>query len=254
MLTLLQQFQLVLVLFYLALMIRWSIADFLLGFLFSICIFGYLVLFKSLPDQPEVRPKFVGLVPEKSNAVEVEKELRSAEEFIREGNAQIGKELESIVDLIIKDFVESWFTKIDRNTDAEFLKVIKWKFLQTLLVVKEKLMKNDSASLIVLKLLPIFNKHFSTFCDAREAVLSDLTLERQKAANIDLQIAVEFNKNYKLHKSLSLKPNALDNEIEESIRKSVIGLLPYLFDTDELDSLFVFTLMTEVLTLSLIHI
>ncbi|CAI4049050.1 hypothetical protein SUVZ_13G0360 [Saccharomyces uvarum] len=252
MLTLLQQFQLVLVLFYLALMIRWSIADFLLGFLFSICIFGYLVLFKSLPDQPEVQPKFVSLVPEKSNAVEVEKELRSAEEFIREGNAQIGKELESIVDLIIRDFVESWFTKIDGNADAEFLKVIKWKFLQTLLVVKGKLMKNDSASLIVLKLLPIFNKHFSTFCDAREAILSDLTLERQKAANIDLQIAVEFNKNYKLHKSLSLKPNALDKEIEESIRKSVIGLLPYLFDIDELDSLYVFTLMTEVFTTCII--
>ncbi|QID87049.1 Intermediate filament protein [Saccharomyces pastorianus] len=233
-------------------MIRWSIADFLLGFLFSIFIFGYLVLFRSLPDPPELQPKFVGLVPEKPNAVKVERELRSAEELISEGNAQIGKELESIVDLIIKDFVESWFAKIDRSADAEFLKVMKWKFLQTLLVVKGKLMKNDSASLIVLKLLPIFNKHFSTFCDAREAVLSDLTLERQKAANIDLQIAVEFNKNYKLHKSLSLKPNALENEIEESIRKSVIGLLPYIFDNNELDSLFVFTLMTEVLTTCII--
>lgn len=104
--------------------------------------------------------------------------------------------------------------KIDKNSDAEFLKVIKWRLLQTLLVVKDKLMKNDSASLIVLKLLPIFNKHFSTFCDAREAVLSDLTLERHKSANIDLQIAVEFNKNYKIHKSLSLKPNALQKEIE----------------------------------------
>ncbi|CAI4047550.1 Mdm1p SKDI_13G0350 [Saccharomyces kudriavzevii IFO 1802] len=254
MLNFLQQFQLVSVLFCLILlaMIPWSIVSFVLGFFFSICIFGYFIFFKSLPDLPTTQPKFIHLVPEKSNIVEVDKELTSTEDLIHEGNAQIGKELEAIVDLIIRDFVESWFTRIDKNANANFLKVLKWRLLQTLVVVKEKLMKNDSASLIVLKLLPIFNKHFSTFCDAREAVLSDLTLERQKAANIGLQIAVEFNKNYKLHKSLSLKPNALEKEIEESIRKTVIGLLPHLFDNDELDSLFVFTLVTEVLTTCII--
>lgn len=252
MLKFLQQFRLVSVLYCLISMIQWSVVSFSFGFFLSICIFGYFILFKSLPDLPNPQPRFVGIVPGNSNFVEVDKELRSVEGLLHDGNAQIGKELESIVDLIIRDFVEPWFTKIDKNSDANFLKVIKWRLLQTLLVVKKKLIKNDSASLIVLKLLPIFNKHFSTFCDAREAVLSDLTLERQKAANIDLQIAVEFNKNYKLHKSLSLKPNALQKEIEQSIRKTVIGLLPHLFDNDELDSLLVFTLMTEVLTTCII--
>lgn len=233
-------------------MIQWSVITFSLGFFLNVCIFAYFVFFKSLPDLPKPQPRFVDIVPESSNTVDVDKELKSVEGLIQDGNAQIGKELESIVNLIIKDFVQPWFTKIDKNSDAEFLKVIKWRLLQTLLVVKDKLMKNDSASLIVLKLLPIFNKHFSTFCDAREAVLSDLTLERHKSANIDLQIAVEFNKNYKIHKSLSLKPNALQKEIEKSIRKTVIGLLPHLFDNDELDSLLVFTLMTEVLTTCII--
>ncbi|AJS67454.1 Mdm1p [Saccharomyces cerevisiae YJM1527] len=246
------QFRLILVLFYLISMIQWSVITFSLGFFLNVCIFAYFVFFKSLPDLPKPQPRFVDIVPESSNTVDVDKELKSVEGLIQDGNAQIGKELESIVNLIIKDFVEPWFTKIDKNSDAEFLKVIKWRLLQTLLVVKDKLMKNDSASLIVLKLLPIFNKHFSTFCDAREAVLSDLTLERHKSANIDLQIAVEFNKNYKIHKSLSLKPNALQKEIEKSIRKTVIGLLPHLFDNDELDSLLVFTLMTEVLTTCII--
>ncbi|CAI6538765.1 CLL_HP2_G0034340.mRNA.1.CDS.1 [Saccharomyces cerevisiae] len=246
------QFRLILVLFYLISMIQWSVITFSLGFFLNVCIFAYFVFFKSLPDLPKPQPRFVDIVPESSNTVDVDKELKSVEGLIQDGNAQIGKELESIVNLIIKDFVQPWFTKIDKNSDAEFLKVIKWRLLQTLLVVKDKLMKNDSASLIVLKLLPIFNKHFSTFCDAREAVLSDLTLERHKSANIDLQIAVEFNKNYKIHKSLSLKPNALQKEIEKSIRKTVIGLLPHLFDNDELDSLLVFTLMTEVLTTCII--
>ena len=35
---------------------------------------------------------------------------------------------------------------------------------------------------------------------------------------------------------------------DRSIRKTIMGLLPYLFDNDELDSVFVFTLITEVLT------
>lgn len=59
---------------------------------------------------------------------------------------------------------------------------------------------------MILKILPLLTKHYEVFCLAHETIISDQLLDKPKE-NVDLSIAVEFNKQYRIHKGLSLTLN-----------------------------------------------
>ncbi|CCD24855.1 Mdm1p NDAI_0E00390 [Naumovozyma dairenensis CBS 421] len=171
----------------------------------------------------------------------------SINEPIFEKSSKISKELENIIDLILRDFINSWFTRIDPNEDSSFPKAIRCLLRLAVINLQKRVATEDTLENLILKLLPLFTKYVNTYCDARESILNDPTSQKALQNNFEFQLAVEFNKNYKLHKAIPLRSNELDNDIGKYLNGLSQQLLSEIIDENELKSPFVSILLREIM-------
>ncbi|GMF03405.1 unnamed protein product [[Candida] boidinii] len=122
----------------------------------------------------------------------------------------ISDSLQNIVDLIIKDFVESWFSRISR--DQTFIIELKRQFCKIFRSLKDRLENTDIPELMVLKIVPVLSDHFNNYVLAQETVKNKKSIvNRVLTSNLDFEtlIASNYNKG-KLHPAIKLK--RLDDE------------------------------------------
>ncbi|QLG73533.1 hypothetical protein HG535_0F00430 [Zygotorulaspora mrakii] len=188
-----------------------------------------------------------------------EKELSSSEDTENsyvdsffESYPEASEEIEQIVDLLIQNFILSWFQSIDANPSSRFPLVIKKIILETICRLQKRLSGVDEADFVALKLLPLLTKYFRIFCIAREAVLIDDSSSKSGLSNTNLKVAVQFNKYLKMHSGLSLRLSCQSSDIENHVRTKVDRLLPYLISEKELNSPYVSILLREILSTSII--
>lgn len=165
---------------------------------------------------------------------------------------RVSEQIDDILDLVVRDFVLPWFQKIDTDGSAAFPQSVKGFLLQAIATLRQHLSSTDVADLVVLKVLPLLTRHFKTFCSSREAVLSGVMPERHGSSNMNLQVAVEYNKSQRLHEALSLRASCQDEDVGKYITKRVEKLLPYLIDLNELESPYVSILLREVFSTCLV--
>ncbi|AQZ10406.1 MDM1 (YML104C) [Zygosaccharomyces parabailii] len=207
-------------------------------------LFWYCVIFTTLPTADPPKPKFLKY----SDNSDVQSELSVVRNSLFPLCPEISNEIENIINLIIQDFVMSWFSHFNTDSSSVFPQRVKQLLMESVKRLQKLLVNKDEADLVVLRLLPLLNKHFTTFCAAKEAVLSDMTFAKEGERNIDLSIAVEFDKNYKLHKALSLRSNCLRQDIARYVKLRVEHVLPFMIDTQELASPYVRVLLREIIS------
>lgn len=219
------------------------------GAILTIFALGYYAIFTSFPEKVIRAPRRLATSIElKSSTIASGWDNNN----LYAKYPEISKQIEVITDLLIRDFIMSWFQNLNEDVSSEFPQALKAVILQSVCKVQEILVKMDEANLIILKLLPLFTKHFKTFCSSRETVLSDLSFQKHDMSNMDLQIAVEFNKNYRIHKALSLRASCLKRDVERYVSGRVKVLLPYIMDAKELSSSYISLLLREVLSACII--
>lgn len=156
------------------------------------------------------------------------------------------KEFEDISELLIRDFITSWFQRIDAEGASGFQQTVKNTILGSVAKLDVLLERVDATGLLILKLMPLFTKHFEAFRSAREAVQDDKSLPTT-IQNTELQLVVEYNKQRKLHHCLSLRPSSLHRDVEVYMTAKTEKLMPLLIDERELSSPFVSTLLRDIL-------
>ncbi|OUM55861.1 hypothetical protein BVG19_g5471 [[Candida] boidinii] len=158
----------------------------------------------------------------------------------------ISDSLQNIVDLIIKDFVESWFSRISK--DHIFIIELKRQFCKIFRSLKDRLENTDIPELIVLKIVPLLNEHFNNYVLARETVKNKKSIvNRVLTSNLDFETLIVSNYNKgKLHPAIKLRRLDDDDNLKSWISSMVGKLLPYLVDSGEISSPPVFILLREI--------
>ncbi|GAV55946.1 hypothetical protein ZYGR_0AZ01180 [Zygosaccharomyces rouxii] len=208
-------------------------------------IMFYLTVFVTLPVLEPPTPNFLHY---KDFSKDIGSEGSVVKRNIFSSYPEISREVENIVNLIIRDFINTWFSHINDNPSSDFPQTVRIILLGCVEKLQFLLHGKDEASLIVLKLLPLISKYFDAFCLAREAVMADMTFARDEEINMELGVAVEFNKNIKLHRALSLRSNCLNRDISQYAKLRMENFLPFIVVRKELSSPYVGILLREILS------
>lgn len=220
---------------------------FTLIFLVSIII--YCLIFVSFPDTPTPNPKRLDEV----NIFQiVNKNFEHNTEVLFEEYPKVSKELNEVVDLIVEHFVMVWFQRVDVDNKSNFPTIVKNLVRKCIQNLQAHISKTDVTKVIILKLIPLVTKHINTYWEANEFIMNKQNSTLHKFGNLELQIAVEFNKRYNIHHALSLRASKHNKDIEIYLRNRVKQFLPYIVNSNELKSPYVSVLLREIILSSVL--
>ncbi|KAG0670131.1 hypothetical protein C6P45_002773 [Maudiozyma exigua] len=215
----------------------------------TVCFgFTYLLLNENKTAAQRCRPKRLNIKPGKPRKID----HSALKVSIFPQYKRISEQVEQIIELIIRDFILSWFQRIDQKSESEFSDEIRLILRKLIIRLENNLEKTDITSLVVFRFIPLVSKHFDTYCKARSNALSTVSHNRHNNGdNFHLMTAIEFNNIYRLHKSITLKPNHLDSDIEVYMNKKSELITRSLLDSQDLNSSFVLILCREILSKNL---
>ncbi|CDO93478.1 unnamed protein product [Kluyveromyces dobzhanskii CBS 2104] len=164
-------------------------------------------------------------------------------------NELMSKEMDVLVENVLNNYVLSWFRSISESN--RFPNAVKYVLRDSVLRLSAILSEIDLCQLMIMRILPLLTKHYTTFYISQETITSDIVIDRPKR-NVDLAVAVEFNKQYRIHKdlSLTLSQESLSEDVQNYARKRATELISAVVDPAELDSPFVKTLLREIVACS----
>ncbi|GMM58548.1 Mdm1 protein [Maudiozyma humilis] len=207
-------------------------------------IFIVAIWFQALPITQKPKPKHLKGKPGKPRKVPQEK-LKST---IFPQSKRVSHEIDMIIDLIVRDFVSSWYQRVDVKSQSEFPDCVRLMLRDVVVKLQQKICCHDISSLVVLKLIPIVTKYINTFCAARSTMMNEYRSNISNLRHFELRTALEFNKIYRLHKGLSLKSGKLETDISMYMDKRASDLIQMLLNDNERTSRFVQILLREILS------
>lgn len=242
----------------------WLVAfrrNFFITFLLGICplvvLISYLALFVSFQERRVVKPRHLKTHSNDDGNMKKSYNHNGASHTSLKKYNGIAKELREIVSHIIDDYVMNWFYHLNPDKESPFPKAVNTCLLDILEKIVEKDIEHqDVTDFVILRLVPLFTNHFNAYTKSI-AKFKNLhkqnDLESQKLfQNFDLSLAVEFNNNYRLHPSISLRSNKLEEDISKYAEIKSKRLLNTLIDPRELEAPLVNILLREILNASII--
>lgn len=169
-------------------------------------------------------------------------------------NFIINDTLNNLTTLILRDFVESWFSKI--STDPTFIVSLKHEFNHIIKNLHSKLVNVDYSNLIVHHITPLINDHIDKFLLAQEITRNTkINKSIDKLSDLqnddDLILASNYNRG-NLHSSIKLNSttNSVNRELDfkNHLASLVDKILPSLINDSELQSAPVNILVKDLLT------
>ncbi|CCH45318.1 Structural protein MDM1 [Wickerhamomyces ciferrii] len=151
-------------------------------------------------------------------------------------------EIDGIIDLILRDFVSSWFSHI--SNDQSFPFQVKVQLKLALSELEARIYMMNVSNFLILEILPIITNHFSSFVAAEDIVLGEQR-NKNRTNDLDVRVAKEF---IKLHPAISFKDIEKQPEVRRYSRDKVGGLIQYLLSKDEQSSSTVLVLVRELLS------
>ncbi|SCU78558.1 LAMI_0A05028g1_1 [Lachancea mirantina] len=200
-------------------------------------VFTFLVshmLNANLPSRPPPEPIRLG----ENNPIGVETTPLDSINLFDE-HPELQSEIDQLLNNISSSFIQSWFKSIDNNPESPFLIEVRNQLLNVVQQVYQATEKVDVSELVVRKAIPLITSHLRMFCSY------------DNGPNSDFEVAVEFDRNYKLHSCVSRGYDNMNKSIEDHIREKTVLLLPKLIDKRELSSNFVRIILREVLVTNL---
>ncbi|KAM9914884.1 hypothetical protein OXX69_000199 [Metschnikowia pulcherrima] len=151
---------------------------------------------------------------------------------------EISQSLAKFTELIITEFVDSWFTKISASTLFQDSIRVELKHVYASLSTRCAAM--DVPNLLVHKVLPILTDHYARFTSV--ASLHDTTYSLEGKSSV----ARKFGEG-NLHEGVTMAGSASKVQEKRYLRSKVETFLPYLLSSRESSNGIVTTLLTEIL-------
>jgi sorting nexin-25 len=232
--------------------LRWAGYAFLCGLLLPIIGLVGLLLFTSRGSQYGERnalrrpkgPAFLAATVWKDETAALyarqtyQKKPLYAESFI------ISSALDDILELIIRDFVNSWYSNISRNPvfTNEVDKTIRIASAN----LRDKLLAIDIVEVVTTRFVPIMTAHFRDFYEAERAIRGKyLNRSMTESDELDLAIAAKY-RDGKLHPAASLAYSDTKLVQQEYLRGLTKDLMPKILPGDILRSRVVGVLIQEL--------
>lgn len=145
-----------------------------------------------------------------------------------------------ILDLILAIFIESWYSGV--TVESSFPNSVRGELQNVLHSFKTRICDTDVAELLVLKLLPVVNRHFRLFHHS--------SLRRNGSYSIESKLNLIKSSANSVHSSVTLQlPHLNDHRKEKAfLRELIASVLPFLLSTSNGRNLVVASIAREVLS------
>jgi sorting nexin-25 len=158
----------------------------------------------------------------------------------------ISDALDELLELIMRDFVKSWYSNISSN--PVFTNEVDKAIRIALLSLQERMLSIDLVEITTTRLVPILTAHFKDFYDAEKAVRGKhLNRSVTESEELDLAIAGKY-RDGKLHPAASLSYSDTRMVQQDYLRNLVQDLLPYLLPSSMVTSRAVSVLIKELVS------
>ncbi|KAI0377015.1 PXA domain-containing protein [Hypomontagnella monticulosa] len=156
----------------------------------------------------------------------------------------ISHALDDLLQLIIRDFVSSWYSHISKN--PVFANEVDKAIRHALARIRDRLFETDLVEVVTSRIVPILTAHFRDFYDAERAVRGrKLNRDVTESEELDLAIAAKYNDG-KLHPAASLAYSDTKLVQQDHLRNTVNKILPRVLPNNLLDSRAVFSIIREI--------
>ncbi|KAE8453750.1 hypothetical protein EG329_009261 [Mollisiaceae sp. DMI_Dod_QoI] len=156
----------------------------------------------------------------------------------------VSNALDDLLGLIIRDFVNSWYSNISKN--PVFTNEVDKTVRLALTSVRDELLAIDFTEVVTTRFVPIMTAHFKDFYDAERAIRGkNLNRSVTESEELDLAIAAKYREG-KLHPAASLAYSDTKLVQQEYLRKITQRLLPKLLPESVLASRAVGVIIQEL--------
>lgn len=241
--------------------IRWAGHAFVAGFVTALLLlFAATLLLSRGSDRPDRRfrpssrpygPKFLGRNEWRTEVAA----LRARQTYHRRplyaASPSISRALDNFLDLITRDFVYSWYSKISEN--PIFRNDVDRAVRCALENVRDRLFEVDLPEVLTTRLVPILTAHFRDFNEAERAVRGrKLNRSVTESEELDLAIASKY-RDGKLHPAATLSYSDLKLAQQDYLRQTTTKFLPHVLPEDLLRSRAVSTLIREIVACAVLY-
>lgn len=163
----------------------------------------------------------------------------------------VSEAIDELLALASRDFISSWYRNISQN--PVFVNEVDRGIRTALGNLRDRLLREDLVSIIVLRIVPILTTHLREFDIAERAVRGkNLTRNLTESEELDLAIASKYCEG-RLHPAVSVSFSDQKPVQQEHLRKVVVGLLPQLLPASLLNSRAVAVLIREIVACALLY-
>ncbi|PHH85059.1 hypothetical protein CDD83_978 [Cordyceps sp. RAO-2017] len=163
---------------------------------------------------------------------------------------RVAPAVDGLLDLILRDFVRSWYSHISRN--PVFPNEVDRAVRLALSSLVRPLRERDLADVVTSRLVPILTTHFRDFYDAERSVRGrKLNRSVTESEELDLAIASKY-RDGRLHPAASLTFPDTKMVQQEYLRSLVARIMPSVLPERMLSSRAVFALVREMVACALL--
>ncbi|KAJ4266335.1 tRNA (guanine-N(7)-)-methyltransferase (tRNA(m7G46)-methyltransferase) [Fusarium torreyae] len=228
--------------------LRWAGHAFVAGSLVTLVVLlAGLFLVSRRPSNRTIRPHGVTFLGAKSWRSEVQA-LRQRQSYtptpIDPESPRVSKAVDDLLGLIIRDFVNSWYSNISRN--PAFSNQVDKAVRQALLSLCDFLHDKDLADLVTSRLVPLLTAHFRDFYEAEKSVRGKkLNRSVTESEELDLAIASKF-RDGRLHPAASLSFPDTKMVQQDYLRSLVAKIVPRILPENMISSRAVSIIIREI--------
>ncbi|KAI1758344.1 PXA domain-containing protein [Xylaria castorea] len=154
--------------------------------------------------------------------------------------------LDDLLELIIRDFVTSWYSNISKN--PIFANSVDKAIRRVLVAVQARLFDTDLVEVITTRVVPILTAHFRDAYDAERAVRGQkLNRDVTESEELDIAMAAKY-KDGKIHSAVSLAYSDTKLVQQDYLRQMVARILPKVLPKRLLESRAVFSIVREIVS------
>ena len=156
----------------------------------------------------------------------------------------ISESIDSLLDLILRDFVISWYRNI--TSSPNFGNEIDKAIRTALRNINERIQRIDVVEVAVSRFVPIITGHLKEFYEAEHAVRGKkLNRSVTESEELDLAIAAKY-RDGKLHQAASLAFSDTKLVQQDYLRKLIVRLMPEVLPESMISSRAVSVLIKEL--------